>query len=234
MKPTSILTFLSEHKTILFAPEFEKNKTKSKSKVTPSAPEFDFEDDLDFEDLNINPADVKEEKLRQYLQTLLAAGVKKNSIAKVYTASLLLFDLPEDHFMSASTFGRRIKALYEKKTEDHAEESTELVNISHDGRKDLTLQANGRLEREHHLTFVGDEGEYLNHCTMKDNVTGEELRGTAVNVSKKILEVLEDTNSLESVTFISSDGEPTNTGPAGKIELDLQYYFKFDPKWHPF
>ena len=98
----------------------------------------------------------------------------------------------------------------------HAEEAKGIVNFGYDGRKDLTLQPKQKLKRESHITFVGDDGEYLNHTTMA-NDEGEEIAGTAENLAQKIFDVLEETESVDTVTFISSDGTNVNTGHEGNF-----------------
>ena len=158
--------------------------------------------------------DPKVKKVQEFLKTCLAAGLKKNSILKVYTAALLLLDKTEDDFMSRRTISRRIDAMFKDKYQQHREESSGITTFSYDGRKDLTLQPKGKLHRESHISFVGDDGEYLNHCTMEFE-DGEEAADNALNIAAQCNDVLLEYNSEESVTFISSDGTNTNTGWKG-------------------
>ena len=132
---------------------------------------------------------------------------------KVYTAALLLFD--QDEFMSRSTISRRIDAIFKERTHEHLQKSSELVCFSYDGRKDFTLQPKMKIKKESHITFVGDDGEYLNHCTMEFD-DGQEAADNALNIAAQCNDVLLEYNSDESVTFISSDGTNTNTGWQGK------------------
>ena len=97
--------------------------------------------------------------------------------------------------------------------------------VAYDEREDFTLQSKGQIEKEAHVTFVGPDGEYINHSTLEyDEVTKK--KKSAKNFCKALVKVLEDTNSIDSLQMISSDGCPTNTGREGGanrlLELKLE------------
>ena len=80
----------------------------------------------------------------------------------------------------------------------HSDVIGELDYLGFDEREDFTLMEGGRVQKENHITFVGLDGQYINHLT-PDGKTGEK-------VCQKIFEVLEETDSLTKLKVIASDG----------------------------
>ena len=221
----------SEHhppKSKIEAMEIDVEEPPIQHKRQPRPPVFSEEAFAEFTEDEIEEARQQstwDDKLQEYLKTAMACGLSKNGAMKMYTASLLLFDdyVPSDMFMARSTISRKVDEVFKTKVDQHAEEAKGIVNFGYDGRKDLTLQPKQKLKRESHITFVGDDGEYLNHTTM-ENDEGEEIAGTAENLAQKIFDVLEETESVDTVTFISSDGTNVNTGHEGNFDLFFHEY----------
>ena len=87
--------------------------------------------------------------------------------------------------------------------------------LAYDEREDKTLYPNGKVEKEPHVTFVDGEGNYLNHTTLEYELnpkTGLLQRKTGSNFCHELNEVLEETNSSETLQVIASDGTNSNTG----------------------
>ena len=66
--------------------------------------------------------------------------------------------------------------------------------------------------------MVGDSGEYLDHAEFEPGV-----KKTGLNISKKCLKVLEETDSLDSLLFVASDGTAANSGVNSKFIICLQF-----------
>ena len=78
---------------------------------------------------------------------------------------------------------------------------------------------NCQTKREPHVTMVDIEGNYVSHATlvpMFDPRTKKTVTKGAINYSTEILKVLEETDSMESLMALASDGTNSNTGAAGK------------------
>lgn len=59
--------------------------------------------------------------------------------------------------------------------------------------------------------MVGDGGDYLDHASFEAGV-----KKTGLNVSKKVLKVVEETDSLSSLLFVAADGTAANSGVKSK------------------
>ena len=77
-----------------------------------------------------------------------------------------------------------------------------------DERQDKTLQKNGKIVPEKHITFT-NENEYIDQATIE----GE---NSAVNVCEKLWDVTMKTFSEQSNDFLCADTCHTNFGPEGK------------------
>ena len=80
-----------------------------------------------------------------------------------------------------------------------------------DERQDKTLQKNGKIVPEKHITFT-NESEYIDQATIE----GE---NSAENVCEKLWDVTMKTFSEKSNDFLCADTCHTNFGPEGKKNI---------------
>ena len=79
----------------------------------------------------------------------------------------------------------------------------------------MTLIERGQHIREEHITFVNKEGKYIQHKTPSDK--------RAETITNKVLEVIDEFDSRNTLTIIKTDGEPTNTGWKGQCGLSMRF-----------
>ena len=106
--------------------------------------------------------------------------------------------LPKTLLLSESTVRRKVKALYAKNSECHADVVSELEVLGYDERGDMTKQANGKEVKESHITIT-DESDYVDHGTVPKP-------HTALNAFKQVYDVVEKTGSEQSIKWILCDG----------------------------
>ena len=147
------------------------------------------------------------------IETCIAQGNKPYQIMKIINSMIVTLQLPPHLIWSESTLRRRIHDLYARNSERHGELFTELKVIGFDERQDKTLQKNGKIEPEKHITFT-NECDYVDQATI-------EGKNTAENVCEKLWEVTMKTFSEQSTDFLMADTCHTNFGPEGK-----KYSFK--------
>ena len=116
--------------------------------------------------------------------------------------------LPKSYLLSESTVRRKVKQLYAKNSESHADVVSELEVLGYDERGDMTKQANGKEVKESHITIT-DERDYVDHGTVPKP-------HTALNAFKQVWDVVEKTGSEQSIKWILCDGCNTNTGCESK------------------
>ena len=152
------------------------------------------------------------QRLENVIEVCVGCDMKPNQIRKVINAMVVNFELDDKYTIAHRTMYRKIDALYLKRIKENADSVNELKYIAFDERTDNTLQPKNQHKKESHCTFVTDTGDYIDHCTMEKN--------DAEAYCEEIHKVVENTGSKESLTFIASDGCPTNTGwENGSIRL---------------
>ena len=141
----------------------------------------------------------------EMIQEMMAIKMKPNGMMKILNKFILVKGLPDD-FISPDTIRRIRKKMLKKKIAK--QKGGNFIYLGCDARKDKTLMPNNQTAAEEHLTFVSTQG-YICHKTMENKL--------ARTSADKIMQTLEETNSLNSLKILSTDGENCNTGQHGKI-----------------
>ena len=111
-----------------------------------------------------------------------------------------------EDFISVTTVRRKMEALLTKKQDVYP--PIPLKYLALDGRKDLTLMPKNQMAKEEHLTFISEDG-YITHEATNDK--------KGPTIAKKIFNVLEENDSVDSCNILMSDGENSNSGWKGTL-----------------
>ena len=133
-------------------------------------------------------------------------------------------NLPMELLLSESTTRRAMEEVFAKNREKHVEENQGLPAIAYDGRQDKSVQSNGKIMNEEHITIC-DNTKYIDHGTIIKpkiakcigNVDPDAIVGTktAVNHVKIIARVIYRHKSEDIALYLQSDGTVVNTGYKG-------------------
>ena len=179
-------------------------------------------------ELGDNDEDMKIEKgkiaLDNTLETCLALGLKPAGIMKILNTFVTDNNLPSYLLVSEQTLRRRIDELYAKNSEIHSENNKGLVAIGYDERQDFTLQPNGSMKKEDHITIT-DGFKYIAHDELVvDPLFPKITKGSAINKTKSIKKVIVKSESLDVLIYLFCDGTNTNTGYKGIKNIYVDIY----------
>ena len=139
----------------------------------------------------------------------VSLGIKCNGAMRLINKFILAKKL-DDKFIGVETVRKRMSCLLTKRKV----KKKNLQYLGFDGRKDCTLMPKNQTAKEEHMTFVDTDG-YIAHkaCSNKRGPT----------IASKVVEVLEENDSMDSVEIMATDGENANTGWKGKINIFIIY-----------
>ena len=168
------------------------------------------------------------------LETCLSLGLKPAGIMKVLNTFIVDNNLPEELLLSESTTRRAVQEVFAKNREIHLEKTKRLPVIAYDGRQDQSVQSNGKIVAEEHITIC-DNSIYIDHGTIiKEKIAKvigamidpEAIIGkkSAINHVKVIARVIVKHESVDILLYLQSDGTVVNTGYKGMFLYCI--YFK--------
>ena len=102
--------------------------------------------------------------------------------------------------VSQSTIRNKMAKILLKWTQCHNVKNQRVIGM--DGKCDKTLAIKNQLVNEEHLTFVDENGDYLDHAAISNK--------KAVTQTGKLLDVLEKYDSKETLEILKTDGENAN------------------------
>ena len=155
------------------------------------------------------------------IETCAAMGLSPWAIVKILNSCIMDARLDEDMLVSRTTMRRKIDEMNKSKMSTHEGKSKGLIYLGHDGRQDVTMMPKGRFEKEDHLVYVDEKGDYITHSSFAKNEPSK-----AKDVAKKVNKVIDDTESNETLTYVASDGEIKNTGHNGGINRLIEIHLK--------
>ncbi len=130
----------------------------------------------------------------------------------------------ESHLVSR----RKIVAEMEKYGKERLQQQSQkgnLLCIKFDGRKDLTLQKDGRTIQEKHSSVISEPvAQYLDHIAPESGKAVVDLAG-------EIFDLLQTYNSVDSLLAVGADGTATNTGNKGGVMHLLELHLKCHVHW---
>ena len=154
-------------------------------------------DDID----EISESTSQDKSFNPVIEECMYQGVSAEGIMRILNTFILAKKLPDD-FICTTAVRTKMDSILTEKNEKHSG----LQYLAFDGRKDQTLFPKNQHIMEEHVTFI-KENSYISHCAVSSKKSEV--------VSKELIKVLKDTNSVPSIKILDSDGEPANTGHLG-------------------
>lgn len=154
----------------------------------------------------------------------LCKAVDRCKISNRDTCIIVNAVLKDLNMLSSSTIidpaklRRQRKLFRDQVVKQHSDENSQLTCIGFDGKQDITLVKGSSCRRsitEEHYAIVSFPGNiYIDHVMPATS--------KAYDVTKEIMSVINDTNSVESLLAVVSDGTNNNTGKYGGIIRQLE------------
>ena len=159
------------------------------------------------------------------IETFLSLGLKPAGIMKGLNTFIVDNNLPMELLLSETTTRRAVQEVFAKNREIHLESTKGLPVIAYDGRQDQSVQSNGKIVPEEHITIC-DNANYIDFGTIIKKKVAEVIgnidpdaivgKKTAINHVKIIARVIIKHESKDVLIYLQSDGTVLNTGYKGK------------------
>ena len=135
------------------------------------------------------------------VEELLIVGNSSCSIMRVINQFIITTGIQKKLVSQSTIRNKMTKILLSKKLIPDVKQQTVL---GFDARCDLTLTLKNQLVKEEHMTFVDTSGNYLDHRTLSNK--------KSVTIKGHVMDILGQSDSLETIQILKTDGESANTG----------------------
>lgn len=159
-------------------------------------------------------------------------GLSNRDACKIVNACLqdMKLDKPE-YILEPSKLRRQRIYWRNRAVENRTRTLTNLISIGFDGRIDQTrlLEGEGqhsvhKIKKEDHYVVVAYPGElYVDHASPQS--------GKASDIATEILSIIRETNSVDTLTAVLSDGTNVNTGEHNGVIRQLEVAIKRPVQW---